>query len=87
MRFREALAVVILLVAGAGKLHAQTPDIQRMVDTRIAVLRLEGGTAIAVSLWTLARVGLEEQAESLRLVGEGFWRVYDRLAMRAAGKP
>jgi hypothetical protein len=67
-RVTTALALALLLAA-AGAAGAQTAEVQRKVETRLAVERLERGVLIADSLKVLARAPLDGYVLCVRKVG------------------
>jgi hypothetical protein len=85
MRISSVAAVVIaLLLLGSGNLNAQTADIQRTVDTRLALKRLGCGIRIAESIQVLAEAALQEPVRNLQRAGAVLRRLFDPLITRPA---
>jgi hypothetical protein len=81
-----AALVITMLLAGSGKLNAQTVETQQTVETRFALRRLACGVRIAESIQTLAEAAVEEPLRNLRKAGVYLRHLYERLD-RQGGKP
>jgi hypothetical protein len=81
-----AAIVIALLLAGTGKLNAQTAEIQQMVATKLALKRLAGRVRIAESIKVLAEAALEEPIRKLQRTGVYLRHLYERLNRRG-GEP
>jgi hypothetical protein len=66
-----AAVVVTLLLAGSGKLNAQTAETQQTVETRLALKRLGCGVRVTESIEVLAEIALEKSVRNLRQTGVG----------------
>ena len=80
-----AAAVLTLVLLGSGKLNAQTADVQRTADTKLAIARLERGMRIASSIQVLAEAALDEATRNLQRTGVLLHRLFDRLSARPGG--
>lgn len=77
-----ATVVIMLLFTGAGGLSAQTADIQRTVETNLALARLRSGARIFESIRVVGQAALEEPVRQLHQAGAALGRLCDRLAMQ-----
>jgi hypothetical protein len=68
-----------------GKLHAQTADVQRAVDTRLAVARLQNGIRIAESIQVLTEAALIKPVRTIKRAGATLRRFFDRLNLKPGG--
>jgi hypothetical protein len=86
MRISPVAAVVLALIfVGPGEVNAQTADVQRTADAKLAIARLKCGIRIASSIRVLAEAALAEPIRHFQQTGTFLLRQFDRLITRPAG--